>query len=899
MSNTVNSGEIRRLQRALEESEGRRQALLDSALDCVICTDGEARITDFNAASERTFRVARSAVLGKDLAETILPTRLWSSQRKELFLPAAGGVSAVGRRVETSGLRSDGTEFPAEITVTSIELKGHPAFIIYVRDISARKRAEQAVVWLAAIVESSQDAIIGKDLEGRITSWNKAAERMYGYSAAEAIGKSVSMLIPPERLHEFAAIGHQLRAGRHVHNFETVRRAKNGARLDVSLSVSPVFDSDVNIIGGSAIARDITEQKHVAAALRKANDTSIYASPIPIIGGDSAGLVTLWNPAAEQVFGWKENEVLGKPNPIIPQSAMLETQRLRHRLLSGETITNMEVHRVKRDGTPIIVSLSATPLWDANHTVRGIIGFLVDITDRKAAEETLRVAEEKYRSIFENSVEGIYQTTRDGQYISANPALARMLGFDSPEELIAARLDIRNQEYVEPSLRDRFINLLEQHGAVREFEYQAYRKDRRIIWVSENAQAVRDASGRVLYLQGTVQDVTQARELEQVVRQMQRIEAIGHLAGGVAHDFNNILMAISSYAELLSRKLPLGDANLRYVREIERAMSRGASLTQSLLAFSRKQVLAPVIVDMNILLAQQADMLRRLIGENIELRFLPADGLGKVKADPVQFEQVVMNLVINARDAMPAGGAITLRTENVSDSDGWESTAEGNAPFVMLSVSDNGTGMDAETKSHIFEPFFTTKEQGKGTGLGLATVFGIVKQSAGYISVDSEPGKGTTFRIYLPRIEGAVSDEGQILGTSFDGDETILLVEDEEAVRMPTTEYLTQHGYKVLPAGRGTEALEIAEEYQQPIHLVLTDLIMPQMSGKELSEKIVQVHPEARIVFMSGYSRDLLSRQQTLGAQFSLLQKPFRLAELGRFIRRALNRGQAAGAGNG
>jgi len=900
MASVAESRAIQRVRHALEESEARRQALLDSALDCIICTDDQGKIIDFNSAAERTFRVARAAVLGKDLLEAILPPPLRQRYRRELFASSvSSGVDVIGNRLETSGLRSDGAQFPAELTVTSIVVKKKTTFIVYVRDITARKRAEEAVVWLAAIVESSQDAIVGKDLDGRITSWNKGAESMYGYTADEMIGKNVTLLIPPGSPDEGSRILAELRTGRRLENFETNTIAKDGTMVAVSLTVSPVLDPDGTVIGGSAIARDITARKIAEEALRKANETSIYASPVPIIAADNNSHVTIWNPAAEKLFGWTEKEVLGKPLAIVPEAEADAAAALHQWLVSGESVTGAEVHRQKKDGSPVAVSLSATPLWDARHKVRGIIGFFTDITERKRAEEALRAAEEKYRSIFENAPEGIYQCTTDGRYVSANPALARMFGFDSPQELIQTRNDITNQEYVTPQSRGDFVKELDARGEVRSFEYQAYRRDGSLIWVSASARAVRDAHGHIAYFEGTVQDITERRELEQQLRQMQKIEAVGRLAGGVAHDFNNILMAISSYAELLYARITKEDALRRYVDEISKATDRAASLTQGLLAFSRKQVISPTVLDLNAVIAEQIEMLKRLIPENIELRFLPGNLLGRVKMDPGQVQQIVMNLVINARDAMPNGGTILVETGNV-ERDRTDCGLQGTVPagdYVMLAVSDNGCGMNAETQAHIFEPFFTTKEQGKGTGLGLAIVFGIVNQSAGHIFLHSEPDHGTTFKIYFPRVEAAGQlDDRATMGLLFTGDETILLVEDEEAVRESAAEYLRENGYTVLEAKDGPEALKLAAEHSQPIHLMLTDLIMPHMSGRELSEKINGLHPETKVMFMSGYSNNLLSKEQVLDPKHVLLQKPFRLTTLGQRIRETLDRSRAASA---
>jgi two-component system, cell cycle sensor histidine kinase and response regulator CckA len=602
------------------------------------------------------------------------------------------------------------------------------------------------------------------------------------------------------------------------------------------------------------------------------------------------------------LFGWNEYEVVGKPNPIIPEEKSEETAQIHNDLLNGQILTGREVLRQKRDGSKVIVNLSAAPIRDVNREVKGILGFLTDVTEIRRDQETLRRTEEKYRTIFENAVEGIYQSTPDGRYISANPALVSMLGFDSEEELIQTRTDIRAQEYVNPDVRDAFLKAMNEHGFVHKFEYQAYRKDEKIIWMSENARAVLSPQGTIHHFEGTVQDITQHRELEEQLRQMQKIEAIGRLAGGVAHDFNNILMAISSYAELLNRKLT--EDNLRrYSDEIVKATDRGSSLTQRLLTFSRKQVFSPKILDINSLIIDQLGMLKRLIPENIDLKFIPGNEIQCVKADPSQLEQVVMNLVINARDAMPNGGRMVIETTNARLDDVLpdSSNCTDAAPsYVLLSVSDNGTGMDAETKSHIFEPFFTTKEQGKGTGLGLSTVFGIVKHSGGRIFVDSEPAVGTTFKVFFPsaetKVQAATKEDQDV---QVPGSGTILLVEDEEGVREAATEYLSANGYTVLQAKCGPEALELAAQNGCDIDVLLTDLVMPQMSGRELAEKIEEKYPHICTVFMSGYSRNLLSNQQLSDSRHILLQKPFRLAALGLCVREALANQKAAATATG
>jgi two-component system cell cycle sensor histidine kinase/response regulator CckA len=900
MKCSPDSSELSQIRRELQASEVRRQALLEFALDCIICASHQAAITDFNPAAERTFRISRSEALGKDLVETILPSSLRNRLRRELFTPLSEDIDVVGNRRETRCLRADGTEFPAEITVTQVTIEKQASYAVYVRDITARRMAEEELIRLAAIVESSGDAIFSKDLSGRITSWNKGAEEIYGYSRTEIIGKDVSMLAPPDRVDENSRITEDLKAGRSIETFETVRKSRSGKLIDVSLTISPVLDSEGTVVGGSIIARDITAQKRAEEALRKANETSIYASPIPIVAADTDRRVTMWNPAAEALFGWSEQEVVGKANPSIPREEFLEAAHLHRDLLSGQILTNREVQRQKRDGSRVTVNLSAAPIRDANRKVKGILGFLIDITEQRRAQEALKLAEQKYRAIFENSVEGIYQSTPEGKYMSANPALAHMLGFDSEAELVEAITDIRTQAYVNPEIRDEFIKALKEHGSVQKFEYEAYRKDGKTIWVSENAHAVLTPQGNIHHFEGTLQDITQHRELEEQLRQMQKIEAIGRLAGGVAHDFNNILMAISSYAELLERKLT-DDAMRRYADEIVKATDRGSSLTQGLLTFSRKQVSSPRIIHLNTLIAEQLTMLKRLIPENIEVSFIAGTDIESVKADPGQLEQVIMNLVINARDAMPNGGRLVLETSNARLDRGLVVSPEKSptGKYVLLAVSDNGCGMDSETKSHIFEPFFTTKEQGKGTGLGLSTVFGIVKHSDGQIFVNSEPGMGTTFKVFFPAVAAKaqtatrVDEHNCVPGTG-----TILLVEDEDGVRNSASEYLAENGYKVLKANGGREALQLAKQYEHDIDLLLTDLVMPQMSGTELAGKIAEMRPRICTIFMSGYSDNLLSHQQMTDLKHVLLQKPFRLAALGERVREALGKSAKAAAAN-
>ncbi len=383
------------------------------------------------------------------------------------------------------------------------------------------------------------------------------------------------------------------------------------------------------------------------------------------------------------------------------------------------------------------------------------------------------------------------------------------------------------------------------------------------------------------------------KQLEQQFLQSQKVEAIGQLAGGVAHDFNNLVTIISGYSHLLLEALPPDERIHGYVMEIQHAGERAAALTRQLLAFGRRQVLQPQVLDLNGVVANMDKMLRRLIGEDVDLVTACLEGLGRVKVDPGQIEQVIMNLAVNARDAMPRGGKLTLETANVELDEAYarDHVAVKPGPYVMLAVSDTGCGMDAETQKHIFEPFFTTKEQGKGTGLGLATVYGIVKQSGGNIWVYSEPGRGTTFKIYLPRMDEAVKMKGhsESPAATARGTETVLLVEDEDAVRTLVRGVLESSGYQVLEANGGTQALLISERYKKPIHLMLTDVVMSQMGGRELAEQLVGRHPETKVLYMSGYTDNAIVHHGVLDADTPFLQKPFAPDAVARKVREALD----------
>jgi len=509
----------------------------------------------------------------------------------------------------------------------------------------------------------------------------------------------------------------------------------------------------------------------------------------------------------------------------------------------------------------------------------------------RATQEGLRRSEMNFRSLVTNAPYGICRCDSAGQLLNVNPALVAMLGYSSAKELVGQHLGALypdSHQWFE--LADYLRAGAPFNGLIAEWK----RRDGVGTVVRVSGRAVSFADNERAF-ELFAEDVTERRALEQQLQQSQKMEAVGRLAGGIAHDFNNLLMVISGYSEFLLDRLGPDPALRGPAQEIAGASQRASSLTRQLLAFSRKQMLAPKILDLNEVVTENLKLLTRVIGEDIDLVMVPAAVLGSVRADAGQIDQVIMNLAVNARDAMPTGGKLTIETSNVSLD---EEYARFHAPlrpgdYVMLSISDTGQGMDSETQSHIFEPFFTTKGT-KGTGLGLSTVYGIVKQSGGYIWVSSEAGKGTTFKIYFPRVAERAETVAQVVSSeeavlTEPGTETILLAEDEANLRYLARQFLEKQGYKVIEAADGAAAMQIAVAHEGVIHLLLTDVIMPGMNGRELAQRISEIRPQTKVLYMSGYTENVIGHDGTLDAGVSLLQKPFTLRDLKSKVREVLD----------
>ena len=609
-----------------------------------------------------------------------------------------------------------------------------------------------------------------------------------------------------------------------------------------------------------------------------------------IITVDHEGRITDFNHAAERIFDRARADVLGRQavTTLVPP-ALREDHReeiARHVLAGDSELVGRRIETLglRADGTEFPIEMAVTPLEVQGRHL--FIAFVRDITDRRRADDSMRASGRQFRSLFEGSLDAMVVADDEGRYVEVNPAACALHGL--PRH---ALLGHWIGDFAAPGF--------DFQAAWRTLrDEQGFRGELRL-HRADGLQRDLDLVATADFLPGShlvvLRDVTDRKQLEAQLRQSQKMEAIGRLAGGVAHDFNNLLSVIAGYAELILRRLP-ADSPLRGKGdEILKASARAAALTRQLLAFSRQQVLQPKIFDLNAVVSEMQAMLERLIGVDVILDTRLHPHLGRARADPGQVEQVVMNLVVNARDAMPDGGRIALSTRNVEMDEAYVRDHLGSrpGPYVLLEVTDNGHGMDAETQAHIFEPFFTTKEKGKGTGLGLATAYGIVKQSGGYIWVQSEPGRGTTFHVFLPRVDALEETSGPEAAAPAVGGagETVLLVEDQEAVRRLTREILEMNGYVVLEAASGKEALRISSEHEAPIRLMVTDVVMPGMSGIELAHRLRALRPEMKILYISGYADDAL-HGGVLEAGAAFLQKPVKASELERVVRQLLEKAE-------
>ena len=777
------------------------------------------------------------------------------------------------------------------------------------------------------IIENAPEAISIVDQELRVLRINAEFTRLFGFTADEAAGKQLDRLIvPPDRYAETAWIAECIKTESKL-SLETRRQRKDGSLVEVLLSTSPVTLNGKRV-GAYASYRDITEQKRteelnaalyaIAARSQSAEDLQQFLAAIHNIVGQLMNArnfyIALYDSQAQLLsFPYFVDEedptpapkplgrglteyILRSGEPLLVTPAVFEELERRGEVESIGTPSLDWLGVPLKSGTACIGVL-VVQTYNENTRFgerdREILKFvsqqLAATIEHKRYEEALRRSEARSRSLILSAAFGICRCTLGGRFLDVNPALINMLGHGSVEDLL--KLDARREVFVNPQGLDRLAEDYRRTGSLNGVELQWRRKDGRVIIVrlSGCAATISDEPEEVLEL--IAEDITDRRQLEEQLRQAQKMDAVGRLAGGVAHDFNNLLMVINGYTEVLLEQLEQGSAMHHKVQSIQQAADRAATLTRQLLAFSRKQLLELKVVDVNIVIGDMERLLRPLIGENIELVTRLSPETGHTRADAGQLEQVIMNLVVNAKDAMPEGGKLTVESSDVTVRHSFrEHRFIQPGRYAVISVTDTGHGMDKETQSRIFEPFFTTKEKGKGTGLGLSTVYGIVKQSSGYVFAQSELGAGTTFYVYLPRVEDSAEElsPAQSQQSEAGGCETVLLVEDEESVRELVRLTLAARGYKVLEAENGECGLRVSESFKENIDILITDVVMPGIGGRELAKKLLALRPGISVLYLSGYTEDAVITQGAPGPSTAFLQKPFTLQNLAKKVREVL-----------
>jgi len=775
------------------------------------------------------------------------------------------------------------------LALVSFTSAGGRMFFVQNQLLKSSQELQKNLALLRGIMESTPDAVFVKDLSGRYIMVNPAAGTFVGKMPDELLGLTDTDIFGGEGRTLMARDRQVIEAGA-MQTYEFTRTIPGGTQTYLTTK-GPYRDVHGEVVGVLGISRDITDRKRAEEAIRQSQQKlrmHFENTPIGVVEWDLEFRVAAWNPSAERIFGYKREEAIGQhAHFILPPGAREQVDQLWARLMAKEGDLQASANEnITKSGEIISCEWYNTPLVDEAGRVLGVASLVENVTERMRAEA-------KFRGLLESAPDAMVVVDGAGRIVLVNALTEKLFGYER-EELLGRSVEMLMPEQfrsVHLSHRAQFASKPQPRKMGPRLDLHGLRKDGTEFPIEVSLSPLQTEQG--MLISSGIRDITERVALEERLRQSQKMEAVGRLAGGIAHDFNNLLTVILGYTQILSDGIKAGTREADSTVQIRSAAERAAGITRQLLAFSRKQVLSPRVVNLNDVVLSLDSLLRRLIGEDIEVMTVPANDLGSVKADPGQIEQVIMNLALNSRDAMPEGGKLTLETSNVVLDSTYATSHQPvePGPYVMLAVSDTGSGMSEETLTRIFEPFYTTKEVGKGTGLGLSMVYGIVKQSGGYVWVYSEPSQGTTFKIYLPRVDQP-ADQNVAQSSPMNvmrGTETILLVEDDPQLRQLSSSVLAHCGYKVLTASTPEEGLAVSTSNHNQIRLLVTDVIMPRMNGRQLAERIGKICPGIRTLYISGYTDNAIVHYGVLDPGLWFLPKPFTLSALVAKVREVLD----------
>jgi two-component system cell cycle sensor histidine kinase/response regulator CckA len=894
-------------------AESRFRAMIAKSQDGIALVDADGQTIYASPAVERMYGRPAAQLEG---VSSLAFVHADDRERVAGVLASVLAKPSVPASDQLRALRPDGSTRWVEATVQNfIDDPAIGAIVSKLRDVTEQKLAEAALRESQRVLEDGQAiAHLGSWAAGRVPGdtviWSSECARIFGRTldGAPTIAGFLQLVHPDDRARVIVASERAVAQGTLCETEHRILRPSGevrwiytstmteGALPRTGETAEAPRDGLPRGYGAVGVVQDITERKRGEDELRASElryRRMVENTSEGVWTYDAAANTTFMNPRMAEMLGCTIEDAVGKPIFIFMDEAAIKDARARiARRTNGRT--ERGDFRLRRcDGTEVWVSVHANPLLDQAGHFEGALALVTDITERRRADATrdllASVVASSGDAIISRSVDGIIRTWNRG---------AERLTLYSAEEAVGKPVRMLYAPEQAWQLNARRARV-DAGDSLDEFEMVVVRKDGVRVDVSLTSSVLTDDDGRVWGASIIARDITERlktqgalRRSEEQLRQVQKMEAIGSLAGGVAHDFNNLLSVILGYTSLIVDDLKPADPLRVDLEQVQKAGLRATTLTRQLLAFSRQQVLQPVVLDLNQVIGGVSTMLARLLGADIAFSFLASALDGKIHADQGQVEQVIMNLVVNARDAMPQGGTLTLETANVTleASDARDLAGVAAGPYVLLAVTDTGTGMDAATRERIFEPFFTTKDKSKGTGLGLSTVYGIVQQSGGHIRVYSELGQGTTFKVYLPRTDRVVEAHSSLPeSTTLRGTETVLLVEDEEQVRAVMCSVLRRQGYNVLEAQNGGEAFLLCEQFTTAIHLLLTDVIMPRMSGRQLAERLAQLRPAMRVIYTSGYTDDTIVHHGVPRSGIEFIQKPVVPAILLRKVRQVLD----------